>query len=111
MEEMTNLFSWYNALDVVPTIKTVREFFEEIRRDELEKIKHKISKDDYEKLEDMTRRMMGRILHNPTIKLRELAEDGVHTQQAATHALILKELFDLENRSNGRLDNEENSKE
>ena len=111
MEEMTNLFSWYNALDVVPTIKTVREFFEEIRQDELEKIKHKITKDDYEKLEDMTRRMMGRILHNPTIKLRELAEDGTHTQQAATHALILKELFDLENRNNGSSDNEENSKE
>lgn len=111
MEEMTNFFSWYNALDVVPTIKTVREFFEEIRRDELEKIKHKITKDDYEKLEDMTRRMMGRILHNPTIKLRELAEDGVHTHQAATHALILKELFDLENRNNGTSGNEEDSKD
>ncbi len=97
MEEMTNFFSWYNALDVVPTIKTVRDFFDEIRNDELEKIKHKITQDDYEKLEDMTRRMMGRILHNPTIKLRELAESGTHTQQAVTHALILKELFNLEN--------------
>ncbi|RJP60886.1 MAG: glutamyl-tRNA reductase [Ignavibacteriales bacterium] len=103
LEEMTNLFSWYNALEVVPTIKTVREFFDEIRNDELEKIKHKISQEDYEKLEDMTRRMMGRILHNPTIKLRELAEDGTHTQQAVTHALILKELFNLENRKNGSL--------
>lgn len=111
MEELTNLFSWYNTLDVVPTIKTVREFFDEIRNDELEKIKHKISKEDYEKLEDMTRRMMGRILHNPTIKLRELAEDGIHSQQAATHALILKELFDLEYRSNGSINNDKNSEE
>lgn len=101
MNEMTNFFNWYNTLEVVPTIKTVREFFDEIRNDELEKIKHKISTEDYEKLEDMTRRMMGRILHNPTIKLRELAESGTHTQQAATHALILKELFDLEHRNNG----------
>lgn len=102
LEEMTNLFSWYNALDVVPTIRTVREFFEEIRNDELNKIKHKISKEDYEKLEDMTRRMMGRILHNPTIKLRELAESGTHTQEAVIHALILKELFNLEHgRNNG----------
>lgn len=111
MEELTNLFSWYNTLDVVPTIKTVREFFDEIRNDELEKIKHKVSKEDYEKLEDMTRRMMGRILHNPTIKLRELAEDGIHSQQAATHALILKELFDLEYRSNGSVNNDKNSEE
>ncbi|MDZ7766074.1 MAG: glutamyl-tRNA reductase [Melioribacteraceae bacterium] len=111
MEELTNLFSWYNTLDVVPTIKTVREFFDEIRNDELEKIKHKISKEDYEKLEDMTRRMMGRILHNPTVKLRELAEDGIHSQQAAAHALILKELFDLEHRSNGSINNDKNLEE
>ena len=108
LEEMTNLFSWYNALDVVPTIKTVREFFDEIRNDELEKIRNKVNKDDFEKLEDMTRRMMGRILHNPTIKLRELAESGVHTQEAYTHALILKELFDLENRNNGTPNKDEN---
>ncbi len=111
LDEMTNLFSWFNTLEVVPTIKTVREFFEEIRNDELEKIKHKISDEDYEKLEDMTRRMMGRILHNPTIKLRELAESGTHTQQAATHALILKELFDLEHRNNGTLNTDKNKEE
>ncbi len=111
MEELTNLFSWYNTLEVVPTIKTVRDFFEEIRTDELEKIKHKITKDDYEKLEDMTRRMMGRILHNPTIRLRELAESGTNTQQAATHALILKELFDLEQRRNGNSNKDENTED
>jgi len=110
-DEMTHFFNWYNALEVVPTIKTVREFFDEIRNDELEKIKHKISKEDYEKLEDMTRRMMGRILHNPTVRLRELAEDGTHTQQAATHALILKELFDIENRNNGYSNTDEKEKE
>ena len=58
LNEMSNFFSWYNTLDVVPAIKSVRDFFEEIRHDELGKIKHKITDDDYEKLEDMTRRMM-----------------------------------------------------
>lgn len=95
LNEMTNFFSWYNTLDVVPAIKSIRDFFEEIRKDELEKIRHKVTDEDYEKLEDMTRRMMGRILHNPTIKLRELAESGTHSQQAITHALILKEMFNV----------------
>ena len=111
MNEMTNFFNWYNTLEVVPTIKTVREFFDEIRNDELGKIKNKISEADFEKLEDMTRRMIGRILHNPTVKLRELAEDGTHTQQAATHALILKELFDLEHKNNGNIHSVEEEKE
>ena len=76
MEEMIGFFGWYNTLDVVPTIKTMRSFFEEIRHDELEKIKNKVSEEDFAKIEDMTRRMIGRLLHNPTVKLREFANPG-----------------------------------
>ena len=95
VEEMIEFFGWYNTLQVVPTIKSFRNFFEEIRSDELEKIKHKISKEDYSKLDDMTRRMIGRILHNPTLKLRELAGSGVNSEVTATHIMILKEMFNL----------------
>jgi glutamyl-tRNA reductase len=110
MEEMTGFFGWYNALEVVPTIKSLREFFDEIRNDELDKMRHKISEDDFSKIEDMTRRMIGRILHNPTIKLRELAESGINVQELTTNTIILKELFALGNNSaNGTTKN--NSKE
>ncbi len=97
IEEMVNFFSWYNTLEVVPTIKSIREFFDEIRADELEKIKHKISPEDYIKIEDMTRRMISRLLHNPTVKLRELAETGNNIQDVTANTVILKELFDLDN--------------
>lgn len=96
MEEMIGFIGWYNALEVIPTIKSVRDFFESIRTDELEKIKHKVSDEDYNKLEDMTRRMIGRILHNPTIKLRSLAESGINYQETANYSFILKELFDID---------------
>jgi glutamyl-tRNA reductase len=95
MEEMVGFFSWYNTLEVVPTIKSLRNFFDEIRNDELDKIKNKISEDDFSKIEDMTRRLIGRILHNPTVKLRELAENGNDIQQVTTKSIILKELFNL----------------
>lgn len=102
MEEMVSLFGWFNALEVVPAIKSLRDFFDFIRTDELEKIKHKINPEDYSKIDDMTRRMMGRLLHNPTIKLRELAESGINVEQIASNTLILKELFDLDkDRNNG----------
>ncbi|NMB83542.1 MAG: glutamyl-tRNA reductase, partial [Ignavibacteria bacterium] len=87
MEEMVGFFSWYNTLEVVPTIKSLRNFFDEIRSDELEKIKNKISEDDFSKIEDMTRRLIGRILHNPTVKLRELAENGNNIQQVTTTSI------------------------
>jgi glutamyl-tRNA reductase len=103
MEEMIGFFGWYNSLDVVPTIKTIRSFFEEIRTDELEKIKHKLSDDDFAKVDDMTRRMIGRLLHNPTVKLREYAETGSNIKEVTNNTVILKELFNLaDNNSNGK---------
>lgn len=100
MEEMVGFFGWYNSLDVVPTIKTMRSFFEEIRKDELEKIKHKLSDEDFSKVEDMTRRMIGRLLHNPTIKLREYAETGSNIKEVTNNTVILKELFNLNENKN-----------
>lgn len=112
IEEMIGFYGWLNTLDVVPTIKTMRSFFEEIRNDELEKIKNKVSKEDFLKIEDMTRRMMGRILHNPTVKLREFAETGANIKEVAAHTLILKELFNLgETPLNGNEFNEDEHKE
>lgn len=104
IEEMINFFSWYNTLNVVPTIKAMREFFEEIGNDELEKIKNKIDKDDYEKIEDMTRRLLGRLLHNPTMKLREVAETGTNTDEIVVKSMMVKDLFNL----NGSRPKEEN---
>ncbi|MBZ0180239.1 MAG: glutamyl-tRNA reductase [Melioribacteraceae bacterium] len=94
-EELVAFFSWYNTLDIVPTIKVFREFFENIRIDELNKIKNKVTEDDYHKIDDMTRRMIGRLLHNPTITLKELAESGQNVQEAASHALLITNLFKL----------------
>ena len=106
LEEMTNYFGWLNALEIVPTIKSLREFVEDIRNDELEKIKNKLCREDVSKIEDMTRRMIGRILHNPTIRLRELAESGVNIQELTTNTLVLKELFALDKEhSNGESKN------
>jgi glutamyl-tRNA reductase len=104
IEEMVNFYGWYNTLNVVPTIKAVREFFEEIRNDELEKIKHKISKNDYEKIEDMTRRLLGRLLHNPTMRLREIAETGTNSDEIAIKSMLVKDLFNLNGAEPGQDD-------
>lgn len=92
-EEADALLRWYNTLEVVPTIKFVRDFFEDIRLDELEKIKNKVTEEDYEKLEDMSRRLIGRLLHNPTINMRKIAESGANYQDAVKYTYILKDLF------------------
>lgn len=107
VEEMESYFGWFNTLKVVPTIKEFRQYFEDIREDELRKIKHKVSEEDFVKLEDMTRRLVGRLLHYPTVTLRELAEKGENSQETANYSLVLKELFHLtENEENEDEENE-----
>lgn len=96
-EEVNNFYNWYNTLGVVPTIKSLRTFFTAIVEDELDKIKNKVTEEDYVKLQEMSKRTIGRVLHNPTIKLRELAEKGDNLDKANLHTSALKYLFDLEN--------------
>ncbi|NOX18454.1 MAG: glutamyl-tRNA reductase [Chlorobi bacterium] len=93
MEEMIGFFRWYNTLDIVPTIKEFRDFFEEIRRDEFEKVKHKLHDHEMEKIENMTKRLIGRVLHNPTMKLKNLSEKGTNYEQVKHYSAILRELF------------------
>jgi len=100
MEEMTSFFKWYNTLDVVPTIKDFRDFFEEIRHDEINKIKYKLHDYEFEKVDNMTKRIIGRILHNPTWKLKQLSETGTDYETSNMYSKIVRELFNLDNRNN-----------
>lgn len=97
-EELDNLFNWYNSLQAAPTIKSLRDFFEAIRTEEIEKNKNKFTSDDQEKLEIVTKRIINKILHQPTIELRKSAESGENTPEAATRIGILRELFGIDNR-------------
>ncbi|MFZ1289958.1 MAG: glutamyl-tRNA reductase [Melioribacteraceae bacterium] len=102
-EEIDGFYSWYNTLGIVPTIKSLRSFFESIELDELNKIKNKVSDEDFMKLEEMTKRLVGRILHNPTKKLRELAENNDELDKTNIHTSVLNFLFDLDDfSSNGK---------
>ncbi|MBI9072024.1 MAG: glutamyl-tRNA reductase [Melioribacteraceae bacterium] len=109
MDEMVHFFSWHNTLDIVPTIKSFREFFEELRIDELKKIKHKLDDEEFKKVEDMTRRLIGRILHNPTLKLRNLAESGENIEDLTNYTLLLNDLFILNGKNKN--ENESNKKQ
>lgn len=100
MEEMTTFFKWSNTLDVVPTIKDFRDFFEEIRLDEIGKIRHKVHDYEFEKVDNMTKRIIGRILHHPTWNLKRLSETGTDYETAKKYSDIVRELFNLDNTKN-----------
>lgn len=91
-EETDNFFKWYNSLEAAPTIKSLHEYFENIRAEEVKKNKNKFNTEDQEKLEIVTKRIINKILHNPTIELKKLT-DNSDNNETAIKMKILRDLF------------------
>jgi glutamyl-tRNA reductase len=96
-EELDSLFNWYNSLEVAPAIKNLRDYFEAVRSEEVEKNKNKFTSDDQEKLEIITKRIINKILHHPTVELKKNSESGEHFEDTAMKISILRELFGMDN--------------
>jgi len=91
-EEVQDFLRWLKGLQINPTIQQLRQRFEEIRQQELKNFRHQISETDWPVVEEITRRMMNKMLHSPTTKLRKLFDnpDGIHKIS------LIKQLFELD---------------
>jgi len=96
-------YEWYKGLAVVPAIVKIRNEFEAIRSGELEryrrrKLKH-LSDDDFHMVEDLTRQIMTKTLHNPIAYLKryQTKAKGHHDREVHNGpdeaARIIEELF------------------
>lgn len=94
-EELNTFLHWFNSLEVAPTIKNLRDYFEAIRLEEIEKNKNRFSTEDQEKLDIITKRIINKILHHPTVELKKYTESGVNTDEAAQKVSIIRELFGI----------------
>ncbi len=70
-EELASFLSLQSKLEAGPTIKALREKFETVRREELERNMAKLAPEQHALVDEMTRRMMNRLLHTPTVMLKE----------------------------------------
>jgi len=93
-EELDNFWEWYNSLQAAPAIKDLRDFFEDIRNEEVEKNKNKFSSEDQGKLDIVTKRIINKILHHPTIELRK-ADETSASVEASTKIGIIRDLFGI----------------
>ncbi len=97
-EELRSFMSWFNSLEAAPTIKNIRDYFEAVRAEEVEKNKNRFSKEDQEKLDIVTKRIINKILHHPTVELKKQAESGVNSDDTAIRISIIRELFGIDNK-------------
>ena len=90
--QATGFRDWMAALEVVPAIISLRAHAERIRVSELERARlGDLSDAERERLDALTRGIVNKLLHRPTVRLKQLAaEDG-----SAPYAEAVTELFGL----------------
>ena len=91
-DEAERFRAWQASLDVVPTIASLRALVEEIRDRELARAGGKLSEEEREHVESMLSQILAKLLHLPTIRMKEAAAaaDGV------VYADVVRHLFGLE---------------
>jgi len=78
-EEVSEFLSWRRSLDAVPLLVELRRRGDQIRKAELEKAKRRLgplSAQQEEALDAVTTAIVNKLLHPPTVVLKELAKDG-----------------------------------
>lgn len=95
-EELDSFIGWYNSLEATPTIKSIRDYFENIRAEEIEKNKNRFTNEDQEKLEIITKRIINKILHHPMVELKKLSGEENNRDDMATRISIIRELFGID---------------
>jgi glutamyl-tRNA reductase len=89
-EETERYRSWRASLDVVPAIASLRARAEEIRSAELAKVR--VSDDERRTLESVTAQILNKLLHLPTVRMKEAAVSS----DGALYADAVKHLFGLD---------------
>jgi glutamyl-tRNA reductase len=102
-EQADAFLAWYAGLEVVPLIRSLREQGERARTAELERLLGKLALGGAEReaVADFSLRLMNKLLHLPTVRLREGAADG----RAAELVRALRYLYGLDD-SNDRVPQE-----
>lgn len=94
-QELANVNDWLRGLEVVPTIATLREAVEEIRRGELARLGNRLSgltDEQRAQVEMLTTSIVNKILHVPTVKMKEVAG----RDQCYLYVDAVRTLFDLD---------------
>jgi len=98
-EEIQHFAAWLGGLEVLPTLAALRtrsvEIAEQVVRDNAGKWES-ASPRDLERIEAVAKAVVNRLLHEPTVRMKELRDDRVHARMQ-----LVRELFALEGEDAG----------
>ena len=84
---------WHDTMQVTPTIASLARFFEQIRSEELDRQYNGISDEKRQMLDDFSRGLVKKLLHNPIMYLRQsVDDDSLRTEDLH----IVRSLYNLD---------------
>ncbi|HEX9188771.1 MAG TPA: glutamyl-tRNA reductase, partial [Vicinamibacteria bacterium] len=92
-EEIREFLEWRRSLEVVPLLVELRRRADEIRKAEIEKARKRLgplSPEQERALEAATAAIVNKLLHGPTVHLKQMAGNGQHE-----HVGFIRKLFGL----------------
>ncbi len=87
-KEVLEYCNWLKEREVIPVIRDLRKKCESIRQEELERIKNTVSSKTFQTVDLATRRIVRKILHDPTVALRS-------SKSGETRKRLLESIHDL----------------
>ncbi len=93
-QELDNFMTWLLSLSAVSTITSLRQQMNQLREDELCQLFNRINltAEEEKLIAKMSQRLINKILHEPTIRLKKEAGHG----NGAAYTSAMRYLFDLE---------------
>lgn len=91
-EAMNDFEDWSKEMVVSPTIQKLKNTLEQIRKEELARFLKNAKPEEAQKLEEMSRSLMQKILKYPVLQLKAACKRG----EAETLSEIINDLFNLE---------------
>jgi glutamyl-tRNA reductase len=92
-EEIQSFATWLGSLEVLPTLAALRNHASEIVKQVLSENDGRwdtASEQDLERVQAVTRAIVNRLLHHPTLRMKQLRDDRVHARMA-----LIQDLFGL----------------
>jgi glutamyl-tRNA reductase len=103
-EEVNTFEHWLSSLSVVDTISNLRQHVDVLRQQELARTLRQLtptlSEHDVAAVQELTTRLMNKVLHIPMLRLKDAAAAG----QGYIYAEATRYLFDLEEKSHAHYD-------
>jgi glutamyl-tRNA reductase len=100
-EEIQRFAEWLGQLEVLPTVGALRARGQEIARQIVRENAGRwesASPKDLERVEALAQAVVNRILHEPTLRMKGMADDRIHLRMQ-----VIRDLFGLEEEQDGEL--------